>query len=101
MEIDAYSLLMCTLTGLLAGGFVLVALVLPVEDRAADETQGKGPMDASSTFNRLPLHYRLFHSATTAHWRSRGLLPLLRIARGLFLCSFALGLGGLIWLSWT
>lgn len=101
---DVFLLLKIALTGFLTGGAVLVAMSLPVEDRDADEARSKGLYDRSGAFgpiggSELPLHYKFFHPLTTAHWKRRGFLPLLTIARLLFAGSFALGLGSLIWLG--
>ena len=102
MAIDTFFLLMLSLTGFLTAGAILLVMSLPVEDRAADAARAKGLLDPSSadgTFNPLPIHYRFFHPATTAHWRQRGFLPLLMFARVLFAGSFVAGLGALIWLA--
>lgn len=99
---DAFFLLKCAFTGAITAGVVLVAMSLPVEDRAADEARSKGLYDLSNSHGPLgsgdlPLHYKFFHPATTAHWKKRGFLPLLTIARVTLLASIALGIGTLFW----
>jgi hypothetical protein len=102
--VDAYLLLKCALTAFVTAGAILAVMSLNVEDRAADEARSKGLYDTSGSLNPLgggdlPIHYKFFHPATTAHWRRRGLLPLLTMARVLFTASIALGLGTLMWLA--
>jgi hypothetical protein len=102
--VDAFLLLKLAVTGFPTAGAGLVVMSLPVEDRAADEARSKGlygPSGALGPFRGgdLPLHYKFFHPATTSHWRRRGLLPLLTIARVTFAASLMLGLGTLIWLG--
>lgn len=101
---DAFFLLKCACTGAITAGVVLVAMSLPVEDRAADEARSKGLYDTSGSYgpiggSELPLHYKFFHPATTAHWKKRGFLPLLTIARVMLLASIVLGLGTLAWVA--
>jgi hypothetical protein len=102
--VDIYFVLQFAATGFLTAGVVLVVMALPVEDRDADDARSKGLYDPSVAFgpiggSELPLHYKFFHPATTAHWRRRGFLPLLTIARVMFAASFMLGIGSLIWLA--
>ena len=101
---DAYLLLKCALTVFLTAGAILVVMSLGVEDRAADEAGSRGLYDPSGTMQPLgagglPLHYKFFHPATTAHWSRRGLLPVLTTARIAFTASVAVGLGTLMWLA--
>lgn len=101
---DAFFLLKCAFTGAITAGAVLVVMSLPVEDRAADEARSKGLYDPSVSFgpiggSELPLHYKFYHPATTAHWKKRGLLPLLKIARVMLMASLVVGLGTLVWLA--
>jgi hypothetical protein len=101
---NTFLLLKCALTAFLAAGAVLAMMSLGVEDRAADEARSRGMYNPSGSMDQLergdlPLHYKFFHPATTAHWSRRGLLPLLRTARMVFAASIVLGLGTLMWLA--
>ena len=101
MQFDASFLLMVALAGFLAGGAVLLFMVLPVEDYDADAARAKGLLDPTSpdgTFNPLPPHHKFLHPATTAYWGKRGWLPLLTGARVIFYGSIIMGLVGLVWL---
>ncbi len=97
-----FLLLKCALTAFVAAGAVLAAMSLGVEDRAADDARSKGLYGPSGSLDPLgrgdlPLHHKFFHPATTAHWRQRGLLPLLKTARMVFAASIVLGFGTLMW----
>ncbi len=101
---DSVFVLEFALAGALIAGVVLTVMSLGVEDRAADKARGHGLYDTSGSMDPLgrgdlPLHYKFFHPATTAHWNRRGLLPLLTSARVVFAASLALGLGTLMWLA--
>ena len=101
---NTFLLLKCALAAFVAAGAVLAVMSLGVEDRAADDARSKGlygPSVSSDPHGRgdLPLHYKFFHPATTAHWSRRGLLPVLKTARMVFAASIVLGLGTLMWLA--
>jgi hypothetical protein len=102
--VDAYLLLKCALTAFLTAGAVLVVMSLGVQDRSADEARSRGLFEPSGTLHPLgtgdlPLHYKFFHPATTAHWTQRRMLPLLTSARVVFAASLVLGVGTLMWLA--